>query len=204
MALDFSWQDGDRVMFLGDSITEDPQGYARMVPAMVTARYPERVIEYYQRGMGGDRLTEVAGRLERDVFGNDPLPNWIVLSLGLNDVSHEATGTPLGRFRELYDELLKRLQSTKATVYCLTTTVLSEELGSERNQALEGYNTAIREIAFNNNAQLVDMNAAFQDAIRRAQARNPNFRYTTDGAHMDTYGAYLMTMTLLKALNFPL
>ncbi len=58
MALDFSWQDGDRVMFLGDSLTEDAQGYSRLVPAMATARYPERGIDYYQRGVGGDRISE--------------------------------------------------------------------------------------------------------------------------------------------------
>ena len=96
MALDFSWQDGDRVLFLGDSITEDPQGYARVVQATVTARYPERLIGYYLHGMGGDRISELSGRLDRDVFDNDPLPNWIILSSGLSDVFHDASGTPIG------------------------------------------------------------------------------------------------------------
>lgn len=204
MALDFSWQDGERVMFLGDSITEDPQGYTRLVPALVTARYPERVIEYYQRGVGGNRIGDLSERLERDVLNVMPQPSWISISIGLNDVYHNGTGTPLGRFRELYSEILQRLKMTNATLMCLTTTVLGEELQNEQNQKLAGYNDAIRAVAFEQGAQVVDMNAVFQQAITRAQMRNPNFRYTTDGMHMNVYGSNLMAETLLNALNFSL
>ena len=133
MALDFSWQDGDRVMFLGDSLTEDSQGYARIVPDMVTARYPERRITFLLRGMGGDRISELSGRLDRDVFDNDPPPNWITVSLGINDVFLETSGTPIGRFRALYDDLLKRLLASKAKLLCLTTTVIGDALYSKPN-----------------------------------------------------------------------
>ncbi len=204
MALDFSWQDGDRVLFLGDSLTENAQGYARLVPDMVIARYPERRITFLPRGMGGDRISELIGRLDRDVFDNDPLPNWISVSIGLNDVYHEASGTPIGRFRELYDVLLKQLLTSKARLLCLTTTVISEELESKANTILGQYNDAIREIAFANGAMVVDINLVFQDAIRRAQARNPDFHYTTDGMHLNNFGSCLMALTLLKALHFAL
>ncbi len=204
MALDFSWQDGDRVLFLGDSLTEDAQGYARLVPDMVTARYPERHIVFIPRGVGGDRISELSGRLDRDVFDNDPLPNWITVSLGINDVFHEASGTQIGRFRALYDEILKRLLASKARLLCLTTTVIGEELENKSNTILAQYNDAIREIAFANGAMVVDMNVAFHDALQRAQARTPDFRYTTDGVHMNSYGSLLMAMTLLKALHFSL
>lgn len=202
MALDFTWQDGERVMFIGDSITEDPQGYTRLVPTMVSARYPELRIEYFPRGVGGNRVGDLLERLDRDVLGNDPAPSWISISVGINDVWHGAAGTPPGRFRELYDTILLRLADTKARLVCLTTTVIGEELDNEQNTALVTYNDAIRELAFERGAQVVDMNAAFRDAIQRAQASNPDFRYTTDGVHMDTYGSYLMSMTLLGALNF--
>ncbi len=138
------------------------------------------------------------------MFDSNPLPNWITVSIGLNDAFHEASGTYIGRFRELYDELLQRLLDTKAKLVCLTTTVLGEELENKQNKILAQYNDAIREIAFAHHALVVDMNEAFQDAIRRALAHNPDFRYTTDGMHMNEYGNELMTMTLLKALNFSL
>ncbi|MHB9026769.1 MAG: GDSL-type esterase/lipase family protein [Armatimonadota bacterium] len=203
MAQEFVWNDGERVMFLGDSTTDDPQGYARLAPTMVTARYPERKIDYVIHGVGGDRITEVLGRLD-GYFLNEPRPTWILVSLGINDVWHDSTGTPLGRFTDLYIELMQRLKETRAVVVALTTTVIGEELDNEQNQALVGYNDAIRRIAFQFGAEVVDMNAAFHEAIRRAQAANPDFRFTTDGVHLDAYGGYLMTFTLLNALHFSL
>lgn len=202
MALDFTWQDGERVMFLGDAITEDAQGYTKLVPTMVTARYPERRISYYPRGMGGNRAGDVLERIDRDVLDSDPLPTWISLSVGINDVRHDATGTPPGRFRELYNALMIRLLETKATLVCFTTTVIGEELDNAQNQALAPYNDAIREIAFAHGAQVVDMNGVFRAAIQRAQAVNPDFRYTVDDITLNTYGQYLMSLTLLDALNF--
>jgi lysophospholipase L1-like esterase len=205
MALDFTWQDGERVMFLGDNITEDPQGYTRLVPTMVTARYPELKIEYYQRGMGGNRVNDIFERADGDLFGTEaPKPTWISLGIGLNDVQHGATGTPPGRFRDTYNALLGLLMKTKANVACMTTSVLSEELDNEQNAKLIPYNDAIREIAAAHGALLIDVNAALRDAIQRAQSRNPDFRFTTDNVHLNTYGQYLMSMAFLRALNFSL
>lgn len=203
MALEFVWQDGERVLFINDEATESPEGFTRLVPGMITARYPERNIAYDPRPVGGDRLPEVLGRLDRDILREPlPPPSRIIVALGLNDARDVATGTPLGRFRDLYHELMTRLRDTGAIVMACTTTVLSEELDSEDNQRLVGYNDAIREIAFAHQAQVVDVNAVFREAIHRAKARNPDFRYTVDGVHLDVYGHYLLALTLLGALHF--
>ena len=204
MAQEFTWHDSERVMFLGDSITEDAEGYARLVPALVTARYPELYIVYQPRGVGGNRVGDLLERLDRDVFTSEQMPTWISISIGVNDVWQGATGTPLGRFRDLYTALLERLHDTGARLACFTTTVISEELADDKNAALTGYNNAIREIAFAQGAEVVEMYDTFIDALRRAQARDPAFRFTTDGVHMNDAGRYLMTLTLLKALHFTL
>ena len=202
MAQEFAWQDGARVMFIGDSITEDPLGYAQLVPAMVTARYPDRRIEYMIRGVGGNHIGHLIDRLDRDIFDNNPNPNWIIVSIGLNDSGGERIGTPLGRFRDYYHELLLRLLGTKATLVCCTTTVDGEELENARNQTLQGYNEAIREIAFTHGAQVADINAAFHEAIRLAQSRTPAIHFTTDGVQPNNYGSYLLAFTLLRTLHF--
>ncbi|MHB0935644.1 MAG: GDSL-type esterase/lipase family protein [Armatimonadota bacterium] len=204
MALDFSWVDGDRVMFIGDMVTEDPLGYTRLIPAMVTARYPERRIEYYPRGVGGNRVGDLVERLESDLLGNMPSPSWVGVSIGLNDVQQGATGTPPGRFQELYAELLERLATWKARVVCMTTTVKGEDLQNEDNQRLMIYNDAIRTVAFQHGADVVDVNQAFHVAIRQAQAVNPDFRYTIDGERLNVYGNYLLAFVILQSLNFSL
>jgi len=204
MALDFSWADGERVMFIGDMVTEDPLGYTRLLPAMVTARYPERRIEYYPRGVGGNRVGDLVERLEPDLLGNMVTPSWVGVSIGLNDVQQGATGTPPGRFQELYAELLERLQGWKARLVCMTTTVKGEDLQNEDNQRLAIYNETIRSVAFQHGAELVDVNQTFHVAIRQAQAANPDFRYTIDGERLNTYGNYLLAFTILHSLNFSL
>lgn len=202
MAQNFAWNDGERVMFLGDSLTEDPQGYTRLGPALVTARYPELDIAYLPRGVGGNRVGDLLERLDRDVFGAERLPTWISISIGINDVQHGAAGTPLGRFRDLYTAVLARLKDTDARLACFTTTVIGEELDNPQNAALAGYNDVIRELAFQHGATVVEMNVAFHDAISRAQSRDPEFHFTTDGVHLNSVGSYLMTLILLRALHF--
>jgi len=204
MALDYSWADGERVMFIGDMVTEDPLGYTRLIPAMVTARYPERRIEYYPRGVGGNRIGDLIERLIPDLLGNMPKPTWVGVSIGLNDMQQGATGTPPGRFQELYAELLERLGTWKARVVCLTTTVKGEDLQNQDNQRLTIYNESIRSVAFQHGADVVDVNQAFQVAIRQAQASNPDFRYTIDGERLNSYGNYLLAFTILQSLNFSL
>jgi len=204
MALNFSWADGERVLFIGDSITDDPLGYTRIIPAIVTARYPERRIDYNARGVGGNRIGDLLMRLAPDLLGDMPRPTWVSVSIGLNDVGDGAAGTPLGRFHELYEELLSRIIEWKVRLACLTTTVKGEDLDNKDNQALIGYNETIRSVAFEHGADLVDVNQAFHIAIRRAQAVNPEFRYTIDGVRLNVYGNYLMAITLLQSLHLSL
>ena len=204
MALDFSWHDGERVMFIGDAITEDPQGYTRIIPAMVTARYPERRIAYYPRGGGGNRIGDLLERLERDILGDLRTPTWVSMSVGLNDVWDSGTGTPLERFQQLYETMILRLLDWKSTVVCLTTTLKGEDLNSPDNQRLVGYNEAIRAIAFKYRVGVIDINRIFQTAIQQAQSVHAPFHYTDDGTRLNAYGHYLMTAAILGALHYAL
>lgn len=207
MAREFVWGDGERVMFVVDSVSEDVQGFTRLVPAMVSARYPEMRVSYLPRPVGGNRIGEVIQRLSRDILRDDALPTWIGISLGLNDVDFEQPGTPLGRFHALYGNLLEQLAmqtDRRAQLVCLTTTVMTEEQDSPLFHAADGYNDAIREVAFTHGAQVMDIQRVMMEAIVRGQSVTPDMRYTTDGRHLNTYGHYLMTLTMLQYLHFAL
>ncbi len=204
MALSFSWGNGDHVLFLGDTVLDDPMGYPRLIAAMVTAQYPERAISFEVRALGGDRLPEVLGRLGDDLLGWHPRPTRIVVALGSNDIWDGAAGTPIGRFRALYAALLARLRDLQAHLLCLTTTLYGEELENPTNQAMAVYNEAIREIAFAHGADVVDVNQAMREALRQARAATPTFRYTVDNLHLNVYGHFLVALAVLQALNFSL
>src|SRR4051794_12992006 len=68
----FYLKDGDRVVFYGDSIT-DQRLYTTFVETYVVTRFPKLNVSFVHSGWGGDRVTGGGGgsidlRLKRDVF----------------------------------------------------------------------------------------------------------------------------------------
>ena len=73
---DFSLKTGDRVVFYGDSIT-DQRLYTTFTETFVLTRFPGMQVTFVHSGWGGDRVTGGGGgpvdlRLERDVFAYQP------------------------------------------------------------------------------------------------------------------------------------
>src|SRR5476649_246862 len=51
----FALHDGDRVVFFGDSITQEG-GYGRLVEEFTRSRYPLWNVRFYNAGVGGDTV----------------------------------------------------------------------------------------------------------------------------------------------------
>src|SRR2546427_9859948 len=88
----FYLKEGDRVVFYGDSIT-DQRLYTTFVESYVLSRFPERKIEFVHSGWGGDRVTGGGGgpvelRLQRDVIAHRPTV--VTIMLGMNDGRYRA------------------------------------------------------------------------------------------------------------------
>src|SRR2546421_4971384 len=97
---DFYLKNGDRVVFYGDSIT-DQRLYTTFTETYVVTRFPRTNISFVHSGWGGDRVSGGAGgsmdvRLWRDVLPYNPTV--LTIMLGMND----------GRYRafdqQLFDE----------------------------------------------------------------------------------------------------
>jgi lysophospholipase L1-like esterase len=83
----FALRDGDRVVFYGDSITQDG-GYGRFVEEYVRTRFPDWDVRFYNAGVGGDTVKgghsgTVDTRLDRDVIALRPTV--VTVMLGMND-----------------------------------------------------------------------------------------------------------------------
>ncbi|HCA46082.1 MAG TPA: GDSL family lipase, partial [Armatimonadetes bacterium] len=59
-------------------------GYAKLTVDLVTARYPERRIHWINKGIGGNRVTQLAERWTDDVIRHEP--DWVSILIGINDV----------------------------------------------------------------------------------------------------------------------
>src|SRR5438270_8532360 len=86
----FYLKSGDRVVFYGDSIT-DQRLYTTFVETFVVTRFPTLDVTFTHSGWGGDRVGGGGGgpvdlRLQRDVFPYHPTV--VTIMLGMNDGSY--------------------------------------------------------------------------------------------------------------------
>src|SRR5271156_5181750 len=89
---DFALVDGDRVVFYGDSITEQ-RLYTTDIENFVRTRFPDRHVLFFHSGVGGDRVSggkygPIDLRLHRDVFEHQPTV--VTIMLGMNDGLYQA------------------------------------------------------------------------------------------------------------------
>src|ERR1700722_8056702 len=88
---DFYLKDGDRVVFYGDSIT-DQRLYTTFVETYVVTRFPKMDGTFIHSGWGGDDTVRGGGggpidlRLKRDVLAYKPTV--LTIMLGMNDASY--------------------------------------------------------------------------------------------------------------------
>ena len=91
----FYLKDGDRVVFYGDSIT-DQRLYTTFAETYVVTRFPKANVKFVHSGWGGDRVTGGGGgpidvRLDRDVIAYKPTV--VTIMLGMNDGSYRRSAT---------------------------------------------------------------------------------------------------------------
>jgi len=211
----FYLKEGDRVVFYGDSIT-DQRLYTTFVESYVLSRFPERKIEFVHSGWGGDRVTGGGGgpvelRLQRDVIAHRPTV--VTIMLGMND----------GRYRAYDAELFQ----TYSSGYERIVTVLKTALPAARltlirpspyddvtrapmfeggyNALLVRYGDVVAELARRKGVDCADLNAPVVAALEKAKAAEPELaqRIVPDRVHPAAGGHLLMAAALLSAWNAP-
>ena len=198
---------GDRIVALGDSITQ-AGGYLVFMKQVLNRNYPDLKIEIVNAGISGHKSSDMSARLKRDVIEKNPAV--VTISCGVNDVWHGFYNPPRGVDLETYTRFMSGMvdqihAETKAEVYLLTPTVIKEDLASPENLKLEAYCNAVRRIAAEKNCRLVDLNQAFNLTLRATQIGGaPDFHPTSDGVHMKPAGDFLMGAAVLRAMGVPM
>ncbi len=192
-------KDGQKVAFLGDSITQagwdHPAGYVRLIVAGLAANGV--TITPVPAGISGHKSNQMLERLRRDVL--DKKPDWMTLSCGVNDVWHGTNGVPLDPYRRNITAMVDQCEAAGVQVVILTATVIGEDLNNADNQKLSAYNEFLRSLAKAKGCRLADLNALFQAAIQASP--RPGRVLTSDGVHMNGAGDQLMAKGVLQALG---
>jgi lysophospholipase L1-like esterase len=217
LSAEIAVKNGEKIAFLGDSITQggwgNPAGYVRLVMAGLEANGVHA--EAVPAGISGHKSDQMLARLEKDVLSKKP--QWMTLSCGVNDVWHGAGGVPLddamlksgtyndkvaerGTYKKNITEIIEKASAAGIKPVVLTATVIQEQLDNKENGLLAPYNEFLRQLATEKKIPLADLNAMFQERIK-AENKPGTKVLTGDGVHMNGEGNKLMATGVLKALG---
>jgi lysophospholipase L1-like esterase len=164
------FQDGDRVCFVGDSITHGGT-YHSVVYLYYLTRFPECNIRIWNKGVSGNQASHVLSRFDSDIAGVDPTVS--TLMLGMNDIG-----------RGLYDRDKTNAPARQAQQYQLDvyedrmTTLVSrfDEIGSDLIFITPSIYDQTADIAAHNNFGVNDGLGKCAEFIRKtAVAREQGF-----------------------------
>ncbi len=202
------FQSGDKVLFIGDSITDCGRrgdhapfghGYVRKITDLITAKYPEREITYVNKGIGGDIVEGLENRWDTDVI--DEKPDWLSVKIGINNASRQlgqdiSNEEYLPIWEACYRRILTRVKDElSAPLFLFEIFYIEEDVENPRPLAVDAYNESIHKLAEEFGARLIRINEAFDSAV----AARPGALWTTrDGVHPNAEGHTLMALEFLK------
>jgi lysophospholipase L1-like esterase len=202
----FFFKDGDAVVMIGDSITEQHL-YSNYVEMWTVCRFPNWKITFRNVGIGGDRSPGGNGRFKRDVLYHKPTA--MTVDFGMNDGSYQAFN------EDLYKKYMEGLQGiagqAKAANIRVAWLTPSPYERKEDGPAIQGYNetlerfsAGVKEIAAKNRDAFVDQFHPFLKIQDKARAASPKNRIGGgDEIHPGPPGQALMAWAILKGLQFP-
>ena len=199
-AAEIAVKDGQKIAFMGDSITQagaGPTGYVTLVMRALEANGVKATS--IPAGISGHKSNDMLGRLDNDVLNKKP--DWMTLSCGVNDVWHGANGVPLDQYKKNITAIVEKCQAAGVKVMILTSTMIGEDQPNENNQKLIAYNDFLRTLAKEKNCLLADLNADMQAAITKAGPDKKGNLLTADGVHMNRAGDVMMATGVLKAFG---
>lgn len=196
---------GDRVVFYGDSITEQ-RLYTRYVQQYLYARYPEANLTFFNAGWSGDTARGGRSRLTRDVLRLKP--SLVTLFFGMNDGTYTTVSDGiLGSYGGGLEGVVRDLHAAgvRAAVFtpgCVDYTRSDALATCDYNKTL----AALADVALAVAAQekcvvAADLHRPMLSFQSKRQAAEPSFTMIPDSVHPDVKGHLFMARVMLSALG---
>ena len=206
---------GDRVVFYGDSIT-DQRLYTTFVETYVVTRFPSLQVSFTHSGWGGDKVGGGGGgmvekRVQRDVAAYNPTV--VTIMLGMNDGRYRTFDEAIfNNYAEGYRKLtaLLKAQAPGARLTLIRPSpyddVTREPMaGGGYNAVLVRYGDFLAELAAKEQHKIADLNAPAVAMLRKAHAADKEnaARIIPDRVHPGAAGHLIMAGALLKDWGAP-
>jgi len=208
---DFKLKDGDRVLFYGDSITEQHL-YTNFIETFILTRYPNLKITFTNTGVGGDRVTggwagDIDIRLKRDFIAHKPTVATIML--GMNDASYQQFkqdifDTYANGYKKIVSELKKSLPNLR--LFLIQPSPFDDFAHTPSweggyNGVLVRYGEFVKSLAKDNGLEAIDFNGPLASSLTKAMSIDsklaPNL--IGDRVHPGEQAQILMAAEALKA-----
>ncbi|MCE9608491.1 MAG: SGNH/GDSL hydrolase family protein [Planctomycetia bacterium] len=204
----FFFRDGDRIVIMGDSITEQHL-YSNYIEMWVTTRFPKWNLAFRNVGIGGDSSRGGNGRFKRDVVSFKPTA--MTVDFGMNDGGYKAYDEAV--FKNYVGGLQGIADQAKAAgirvAFCTPQPLDAEEQGptalTAYNLTLEKLSEGMKKTSDANGQHFVDQFHPYLAVLDKARAGSKPYKRITagDAVHPGPPGQALMAFAILQGLNFP-
>jgi lysophospholipase L1-like esterase len=227
---DLPFRDGQRIVFLGDSITY-AGGYVQYVDAFLATRFPERRLEILNLGLASETVSglsepdhpyprpNVHTRLARVL--QKTRPDWVVACYGMNDgIYYPWSAERFRKYQEGIRSLVDAVHAAGARIVVLTPAAFDpnpvRKVVQPRGAAkyswmapYEGYDEVLTRYAewilaaHPGDGPAVDAHGALTHHLAVMRRAEPTYQVAGDGVHPNRSGEWVMASALLTALKVP-
>ena len=219
---DLIFKDRDRVAFIGNSITHGGLWHL-YIQTYYQTRFPERNIEFYNCGVGGDVTSSVLDRLDYDILPHNPTV--AVIKLGMNDAGssfyakkHTAEELLIEQNRivvkytkemreiiqGLKDSCNPRIFLIKPTPYDPNCKSANRLVLTGKNETIQKLTMAVEVLAKESDATVVDFYNPLNELNIKQQLVDSAFTAIgKDRVHPGSMGHLMMAYLFLKTQQVP-
>ena len=214
----FDPQDGDTVVFAGDSITHQCL-YTQYIETFFYTRIPERAIHFHNAGVRGDSAGDVLARFDEDIAAAHP--RYVTLLLGMNDGGYAGIDPErFVKYQEGVTALLDRIEAIGAKAILLTPTLFDHQVAEKRqgdetwrfngkpfdpdyNAVLAFYGAWLREEGRRRGVPVVDLWGPMNRLTALQRREDQEFTMIQDAIHPGPAGQAVMAFEFLDQLLGP-
>lgn len=208
-------KDGDRFIFIGDSITHQCL-YTQFVEDFFYTRYPQTRIHFRNAGVSGDRAADALDRFDDDIAAFKPTVATVLL--GMNDGTYRDFDKPtFDTYARDMTALMDRLDAIKCRVILMSPTMFDHQAwdamvqqnpDKSKGRDVTNYNAVLaffgkwaQETARKRGYQFVDMYGPLNTFTIDERKTDPKFTMIPDAIHPAIDGQLVMAYSILKQVG---
>jgi len=203
----FFFKPNDRIVFLGDSITEQYQ-YSSYIELYLTTRMPKGTFTFLNAGIGGDTANGGSARFQNHVLAEKPTA--VTINFGMNDGGYGAFNPNANKvYVEKTSAMLEMAEKAGVRVALLSPNAVDRRNKTNGKQYVETqkqFYAPLKDLATKYKTGYVDQYAITRAATDKMEVDDPMAKKAVpyyDGFHTSPPGGMLMAHAILTGLHAP-